>query len=253
MSSTRQPENDQSVVRFWTLDHPGADEVAWPPLEWPMLAYAESGVMSVESASMRWVVPPHRAMWIPRGERWTMRTKGALRIRSLYFAPETLQRDSGVIEVRPFLRELIREACLVGPLSGKSEIERALITLLASEIATVRVLPYSLPIPAVEIDAIAADKFLDDPSQFPDVAAFAESESVSIATLDRRFQKSLGMSVGRWMQAGRLHIGLREVLRGVPIAEAAFAAGYASASSFGAAFRKQYGMTPAQARAHPDQ
>jgi hypothetical protein len=37
--------------------------------EWDQLTYAASGVMRVHTDTASWVVPPHRAVWVPAGIR----------------------------------------------------------------------------------------------------------------------------------------------------------------------------------------
>jgi len=73
MSKKRQsrPQRDDGLlVRTFAITHPGRRRGLDLPersIEWDQLAYASRGVMSVRTAQGTWVVPPHRAVWIPAG------------------------------------------------------------------------------------------------------------------------------------------------------------------------------------------
>jgi len=47
---------------------------------WHRLVYATKGVMTVTTAIGVWVVPPHRAAWIPAGFEHGIKTTGLVRI-----------------------------------------------------------------------------------------------------------------------------------------------------------------------------
>ena len=78
--------------------------------EWHGLIYASAGVMSVHSAGGSWVVPPHRAVWVPAGIERSIEVSAGLAMRSLYFKPglgRSLPHECCVVNVPPLLRELI--------------------------------------------------------------------------------------------------------------------------------------------------
>ena len=68
---------------------------------WDQLAYAVQGVMAVETEQGCWVVPPHRAVWLPASVPHRIRAGGPLAMRNVYFPPDTV-------------RALPRRCCVVG-------------------------------------------------------------------------------------------------------------------------------------------
>ena len=70
--------------------------------DWHGLIYASAGVLSVRSASGTWVVPAHRAVWVPGGTQRTIEVSAGLVMRSLYFKPRlarSLPRDCCVVNI----------------------------------------------------------------------------------------------------------------------------------------------------------
>src|SRR5579859_6704808 len=74
------------------------------------LVYASRGVMTVRTSQGAWVVPTHRAVWIPATVSHTITMSGPVAMRTLYLKPrlaKMLPRDCCVVNVSPLLRELI--------------------------------------------------------------------------------------------------------------------------------------------------
>ena len=51
------------------------------------LTWALTGVMTVTAAEAIWVVPPHRALWIPAGIVHALRTTSPVAMRFLFIEP----------------------------------------------------------------------------------------------------------------------------------------------------------------------
>src|SRR5215470_10135995 len=70
--------------------------------EWDQLTYAASGVMTVHTEKGTWVVPPHRAVWVPAGTQHTEEMSGKVAARSLYFVrglSRSLPRQCSTVNV----------------------------------------------------------------------------------------------------------------------------------------------------------
>lgn len=87
-----------------------------------------------------------------------------------------------------------------------------------------------------------------DPGVSP--VAGAARLHVSTKTLQRDFVQEFGMPYSQWLTELRLQAA-RVLLPTEPVAAGARRIGYASASSFVVAFRRQYGWTPGVLRADP--
>ena len=87
---------------------------------------------------------------------------------------------------------------------------------------------------------------LDEPLAIP---ALSRRACLSTTTFKEGFHRLYGLPVHTWLRQRRLERAA-ELLRGAPLSVLGVAqsVGYGSASQFSAAFRRQYGMTPAMYR-----
>ena len=65
---------------------------------------------------------------------------------------------------------------------------------------------------------------------------------MSPKTFHRQFQRSTGITFGRWRQQAQLLLSLELLAQGLPIIEVALQHGYDSQSAFSAAFKRQFGV-----------
>ena len=54
------------------------------------LLFASSGIMTVEVSHASYVIPPGRALWIPRGVMHQVSCRSAVSLRTLYFTEERI-------------------------------------------------------------------------------------------------------------------------------------------------------------------
>src|SRR6185437_807498 len=116
--------------------------------------YAYSGMMTVITDGGAWAVPPQRALWMPPGIAHEIKVSGELKMRTLYFEPDTaieraFPRSCAVIEVTMLMRELILRAV---ELESENEAGgtrfQNLLKVLLDEIGNPAVLSFHLPLPA---------------------------------------------------------------------------------------------------------
>ncbi len=104
----------RSQIATLTHDYPAGYVVPSHFHDRDQLVYASRGVMTVRSSAGTWVVPAHRAVWIPAAVPHTITMSGTVAMRTLYLKPGlamTLPPDCCVVNVPPLLRELILHAC----------------------------------------------------------------------------------------------------------------------------------------------
>lgn len=172
------------------------------------------------------------------------RTSGMARVRTLYFSPALeFSHRLGVLEVRPLFRELVAEACRIGPLVQVDAHHVALASLIGVEIEAARPLPTSVRMPTSDWVCAWATVFLGNPADLP------ESE-YSRRTLERRLRAETGLTLGQWCQQARALIGLQAIAAGEPLLEAAMTAGFKTSSGFIQSFKRQFGTTPGQMLKH---
>ena len=114
------------------------------------LLYASSGVMTVETVQGAWIVPPHRAVWIPPGEDHAVIASTVLSLRTIKFDTNRvsgLPTDLTVLAVPNLLRELI--IALTGRMAGYSDnsAEARLIAVIIDELRSLEQVPLYLPYP----------------------------------------------------------------------------------------------------------
>ncbi|WP_443078915.1 AraC family transcriptional regulator [Streptomyces sp. NBC_01497] len=208
------------------------------------LVWAPAGVLSVEVAEHEWVLPPTLALWIPAGvPHTTTATRPAL-MRSIYLLPERCPvrwTSPTVVAVGPLLRELT--AHLGDPDLGQEPRRRA-EAVLFDLLRPVRVTTIEVPMPADERARRVARSLIATPADPRALADWGREVGAGARTLARLFSAETGLSFGRWRTRVRLRAGLEHMAANRPLAAVARQVGYATPSSFVAAFRQETGRTP---------
>ena len=79
--------NRQLQIATLTYDYPAGHVVPLHFHDRDQLVYASRGVMTVRTEEGTWVVPTHRAVWIPATVPHTITMSGTVAMRTLYFKP----------------------------------------------------------------------------------------------------------------------------------------------------------------------
>ena len=218
---------------------------------WGQLIYAASGVMRVRAGDTLWLVPPARAIWAPAGARHEIFARGDFAMRTLYVEPTlaaSLPTTCRAVEVSPLLRELILRLVGMGMLDGDLPAHARLARVAIDEIAAAEVLPLSIALPADPRALRVAERLQAAPALDAELDELAQSAGASARTIQRLFLKQTGLRFADWRQRLRLLHAAGLLGAGASVTEAGFEAGYAGTSAFIAAFRRQFGRTPARMR-----
>ena len=212
------------------------------------LAWASSGVLTVLTAEATWVLPPTRALWIPVGLPHQAEASGRATMRSLYVRPDVSvpalagRATPAVVAASPLLAELI------GYL-GRSELgadQRAHAEALLADLLTpIPVTAISVRPPAVGPARLVAEGLRRDPADRRTLAEWGHQVGASERTLARAFVAGTGMSFGRWRTLLRMRAALPMLAVGEVAGRVAIRVGYETPSAFTAAFRREFGVTPA--------
>ena len=253
MPYSTDPNDYQRVpvkVAAMAKDFPPGHVVGEHVHERAQLVYAVSGVMRVTTRDGTWVVPTHRAVWVPPGEPHQIRMSGAVAMRTLYIAKDataSLPSRCGVIEVGPLLRELILAATDHPPDQPDPTGRMALIgALVLVELRSVPVMPLHAPLPRDPRLVAVCRALIDDPARPEGLEAWADRVGASARTLARLFRAETGMSFAAWRQQTRLIEALARLAEGQSVSLVAHDLGYDSASAFTAMFRRTLGSTPSR-------
>jgi AraC-like DNA-binding protein len=204
--------------------------------------------MTVGTSDGTWVVPTHRAVWIPAKVPHTIAMSGKVAMRTLYFKPRvvrTLPRGCCVVNVAPLLRELTLKACACASLSSASKWQSHLINVITDQLEAISMVPLQLPNPSDPRALRVAAALLADPSDHRPLTRLCKVAGASRRTVERLFQEDTGMTFGKWRQQLRLMQAMRLLAEGAKVTHAALDSGYSTSSGFISMFRKALGTTPA--------
>lgn len=259
MSPTGQdPESGSAPIRDLPhdrVDRPlagfardyGPSSTGWHTHERAQLLYATRGVMRISTPGASFIVPPRRALWVQAGCPHVVEMDSAIAMRALFLRADAAQGGPEapmVMAVSPLLHELILAACAQPLEWDQAGRGGHLAALILDEIARAPTLPLGLPAPRDSRLRRLADALRAEPASALTLEAWAEHCGASVRTLTRLFREETGMSFGEWRQALRLAEASALLAGGMTPARVAAKVGYASASAFGAAYRRVFGTTP---------
>ncbi|WCK80156.1 AraC family transcriptional regulator [Agrobacterium fabrum] len=241
---------DRAAVGF-SMDYPHGLASGMHRHRKAQLVYAISGMMHVETAEASFLLPPTKALFLPADVEHSIRMEGDVAMREVFMnrnLGEAIALAPRVLTVSPLLRELVLAICqesIDWPVDGRSP---HLIALIIDEIRRAKTLMTRLPQLRDPRLALMARTIMDDPADARTLEDWAEVCGASARTLGRLFVQDTGMTFGHWRLQARLNVGFILLMTDGEIARIARRVGFASQSAFGAAFRRTFGMTPAQAR-----
>lgn len=216
---------------------------------WHQLVCANRGALTVHTDECAWVVPPHRAVWLPAGFHYRLEMSGVVAVRMLYVRPRrhgdpSFPRECSVVNVTPLLRELMQRTVALGALDAAIPAQKRLIGVILDELNVLIAVPLQLPQPrdarALQFAALANC----ESGRAPSTKMLLRQCGASRRTMERLFRAETGMSLGQWQRRQTLLHALRRLASGENVSGVADELGYNSASAFIAMFRRELGQTP---------
>jgi AraC-like DNA-binding protein len=246
LSSLRQTADPLEIRGNASTFPPGSTLVYSVP-GWDQLLHATTGVMSVETDLGTWVVPPHRALWLPDGVEYRAEMHGRVAVRALYLRTElaAMPAEVRVVNVTPLVRELILTVVHDHrPLDRRDVRDARFIEVIVDQLQELPQAPLRLPPPRDPRARALADLLATSPlATLDELSARA---GASRRTLERLFVAETGMPIARWRRQLRLLQALQLLGAGHSVTEVAHEVGYATPSAFTAMFRAELGETPGQ-------
>jgi AraC-like DNA-binding protein len=236
-------------IAVMVKDYAPGSVVPWHTHKRAQLAFAKSGVMVMATREGDWVVPPHRALWLPAGTEHSLRASTALAMRTLYIesaAAAGMPDAVRVIDVSPLLRELILAAAALPVVWDETARTQRIMALILDEIRVLPDLPLGLPRAADPRLARLCDEILAAPGESWTLPRAARRVGASARTLARLAQRELGMSFAGWLRRARLLAALERLARGDSVTAVALDSGYESPSAFAQMFRRHIGAPPSR-------
>ena len=217
--------------------------------EWDQLTYATAGVLRVSTRDASWVVPPHRAVWVPAGVAHAEQMFAPVSVRTLYLAPriaKALPRECRTLNVSSLLRELILHVSRIGALDRRDASHARIIGVLLDQLTEVSEVPLQLPLPRDARALRVAALLQHEPGDSSSIAALSRQAGASRRTIERLFGQETGMTVAEWRRRLRLLHAVRRLAAGEPVTTVSLEIGYSSVSAFIAVFKRAFGATPSR-------
>ena len=215
--------------------------------EWDQFTYATHGVLTVKTDEGTWVIPPHRAVWVPAGIEHVEVMSGPVAARSLFFMP----RPGQIHAPRMYRRQCFAAAPRIGPRhhslrlsrpqrSGASPTDRHHPGSVRSAWPKRRSNSKLPAIPAL-YKSPRCSKKIPRPRTPP---LLARQAGASKRTIERLFKAETGVSFQQWRQRLRVIQALRLLASGESVTSVALDVGYSGTSAFIAMFKSELGTTP---------
>ncbi|SUD27491.1 AraC family transcriptional regulator [Pseudomonas fluorescens] len=199
-------------------------------------AYAACGVITVFTQQGNWVVPPHRAIWVPAGVPHEMSMSGPVTMLNTYIHNPAATRlnlpaHCQVFGVSTLLRELLSRAIDIPALYEKEHLHGRLMSLLLDEIADMRPLSLNAPIPSDPRLALICRNLLEQPSLETGIDDMTQRVGMSRRTFTRLFRQQTGISFVQWRQQACLLAAVVRLGNGESVTRVAIDLGYSSSSA----------------------
>lgn len=213
------------------------------------LLHAISGTMLVLIDRGSWILPPHRALWIPGGVDHEVYCRGHVALRTVYVEPdacEALGQSCKALTVSNLLTELIIEATQIPLEYNFDSRDGRLMQLLLDEIARMDSLPLDVPMPqSANLLGLCRD-IMQNPDRPVALDDCAMQTGMTRRSFTRRFRSETGISFLQWHVQMRLREAIAKLNEGQPVTSVALDVGYDSPSAFTAAFRRHFNLLPSQ-------
>jgi len=219
--------------------------------------FAMHGLIVVETAQGRVIMPPGRVGWIP-----PMVPHGATVIGStksiapdisvgftLYLLPALCAQfppEPTVLSLSGMMREILKRMQQWPQQQPLSDTRQRLLAVFMDEIHAAELEPLRLKMPVSRQLVTLASVIADDPADDTSLEDWGQRLGMSSRTITRRFREETGLSVSSWRQVARLQRALEMLGDGDSVTSVAITLGYESVSSFIALFRRLIGTTPAK-------
>jgi len=247
MRALLDSEDDPPLIAYEARGELPLEEIDWHSHLRGQFFYVEQGLVITRTEHGSWLLPPHRAGWMPPGVRHTVSIAGPSHAWGVFIAPcaaEGLPDRPCVVGVNDLFRAIIKRAA-TWPVDAAREPEKdRLFAVLLDEMRRAPVEGLHLPMPVDRRLRRIAMAMFESPDDTRGIEEWASWAGMSVRTLTRLFRQETQCSVAQWRQQARLACALERLAHGESVSVVADALGYATPSAFVAMFRKAFGDSP---------
>ncbi|TNC16368.1 helix-turn-helix transcriptional regulator [Methylobacterium terricola] len=225
--------------RLGTRDYP------WHRHARGQLICIESGMLHVRTESGAWLLPPHRAGWMPPGILHQVGVHGVATGWTVLIAPPlttTLPEAPKVVGVSELMRALVHRAVDWSETRTPEQDRQA--GVLLDEVRHARPEHLHLPMPQDPRLKRIALAILNRPETRKTLDMWATWGGISPRSLRRLIVEETGLSFAQWAQQARLIRSLELLAQGNPVSVVSDRLGYETPSSFIAMFKRSFGVSP---------
>ncbi len=230
---------------------------------WAQLAISTGGVIRVSLPNATYIVPPHRAVWVPPEVQHTVTLVETAHLYTLYFLPrahgggeqakwmeDAAWQECRVMQASALLRALVVEmdtrSDLAPALDGEALLrEQHLSALVCDEIRRAPVIHLGIRLPQDKRLQHLCEAVLRDPLRHDTLEQWALDTGASLRTVARLFRTELGCTFTQWRQQVVLSKAVTLTTHHRSIARIASELGY-TPSAFSAMVRRTVGMSAAR-------
>lgn len=231
------------LLTGWRAVYPRGFHLAAHRHSHAQFLFAIQGTMSVRTPRATWVVPPNRALWIPANTAHHIDMHGAVEMRTVYVRQNAelgMPAQPTYLHVNPLMRALLVRATEAHEV-GDDDL---LHGLLLSEMRRLERSALGLPLPQDAQLLRLCEQVWGELDASPASGDAARSLRISTRTLNRRFQREMGVSFVSWRQQARLLEAIRRLAAGQSVISVALDLGYDSPGAFATMFRRKLGEPP---------
>ncbi|WP_163333658.1 AraC family transcriptional regulator [Enterobacter bugandensis] len=210
------------------------------------LLSSASGCITVEVENSIYVLPPHRAAWIPAHTLHRATMRGVIAYRSLYFLTSIPRLDFSmqIIETNPLLFQVI-ERMASWSCDMPVDKQLPLTAVFREELNHARRENLKLRYPQDKRLRTSMRKIFEGELP-PRLGILALQVGACERTISRIFIKDTGMSYQNWRQQWRLLKAIESLAEGKCLSQIAQELEFSSDSAFIAFFNQHTGSTPSR-------
>lgn len=215
------------------------------------LLWNRRGASLITTGTRVWTVTPTLGLWMPAGVPHSGTAPAGTWYSTAHVdvaAVRPLSAEPTAVRVTPLLRALLER--LDDP--GLTPASRALTEAMVLDVLEPSPRELLVHVPDAPLLAPIVRAVLEHPSDPRTLAQWSQELGVSTRTLTRAFQAGTGLGFARWVGSVRAQRAVTLLVQGESVEDVAEETGYASASAFGAAFRRATGLTPSAFRLAAD-
>ena len=151
------------------------------------LSFATSGTITVVTEASAYVLPPHRAIWIPPAMLHEVRCRGPVDLNVLYIDPSLPSQPNicHVFDASQLVQALFREVLTFAHAYDEVGREGRIVALLLEEIARTPAILVSAPMPRDERLRRVCERIVADPADQRDLDHFAKIAGMGRRTFTR--------------------------------------------------------------------